>query len=437
MSETELVPRRIAHRRAQPVAEASAVQSIEARRENTQTLEAPARVTTSVASRSKPDWVELTPSSFSSIFARLFARTAVQFSETAWLATGNRAKATLLRFTSHIVILAVVVGAVIIAGSAHPQRVLAGNVINSVQKPVAADETFIGQGGPIVIDQLSVSPMANPFTIVPNRPRKDIVVYTVQPNDVLSQIAARYGLKPETILWANTDLLHDNPDYLTPGMQLKIPPVDGIVYTVQDGDTVDSIAKKYKTTSDAIYTDGALWNQLTPGQQPAVGATLIVPGGSRDFVIVSLVSQSPSFSNSPANSGFCTGTTPGLVGTGTFIWPIAQHWVSGYNFAPWHPGIDLAAHTGDSVYAIDNGVVTYAGWNNSGYGNLVVIDHGNGWISYYAHNSVIVVSCGQAVTQGEVISAAGSTGHSTGPHLHFEAHFNDVPQNPFNVLPPP
>jgi murein DD-endopeptidase MepM/ murein hydrolase activator NlpD len=180
-----------------------------------------------------------------------------------------------------------------------------------------------------------------------------------------------------------------------------------------------------------------LWNQLTPGQQPAVGATLIVPGGSRDFVIVSLVSQSPSFSNSPANSGFCKGTTPGLVGTGTFIWPIAQHWVSGYNFVPWHPGIDLAAHIGDSVYAIDSGVIIYAGWNNSGYGNLVVIDHGNGWISYYAHNSVILVSCGQAVTQGEVISAAGSTGHSTGPHLHFEAHFNDVPQNPFNVLPPP
>ncbi len=341
------------------------------------------------------------------------------------------------RFTSHIVILAVVLGAVVIAGIAHPQRALAGNTINSAQKPVAADQAFLGEGGPILIDQLSISAMANPFTIVPNRPRKDIVVYTVQPNDVLSQIAARYGLKPETILWANTDLLHDNPDYLTPGMQLKIPPVDGIVYTVQDGDTVDSIAKKYKTTSDAIYTDGALWNQLKPGQQPAVGATLIVPGGSRDFVIVNLIAQSSSFSNNQANSGFCKSTAPGSAGTGTFIWPIAQHWVSGYNFAPWHPGIDLAAHIGDSVYAIDSGVIIYAGWNNSGYGNLVVIDHGNGWVSYYAHNSVIVVSCGQTVTQGEVISAAGSTGHSTGPHLHFETRFNGVPQNPFNVLPPP
>jgi LysM repeat protein len=435
MSETELAPRRIAHRRAQPLAEASAAKSIDARRENTHTPEAPARVTTSVASGSNPDWVELTPSSFNSIIARLFARTIVQFGETAWLATGDRAKATLLRFTSHIVILAVVLGAAVIAGTAPTQRVLAGNTINSVQKPVAVDETFIGEGGPIVIDQLSVSPMANPFTIVPNRPRKGIVVYTVQPNDTLSQIAYLYGLKPETVLWANTDVLHDDPHYLTPGMELKIPPVDGIIYIVQSGDTVDSIATKYKATADAIYTDGALWNQLQPGQLPVVGSVLIVPGGSREFQIVNLVAQ--TFFNSQSNSGFCKNVAPGLIGTGTFIWPIQQHWVSGNNYAPWHPGIDLAAHTGDQVYAVDNGIVIYAGGNNSGYGNLVVIDHGNGWISYYAHNSIILVTCGQNVTQGTVISAAGSTGRSTGPHLHFETRFNDVPQNPFNVLPPP
>ncbi|HZY43531.1 MAG TPA: LysM peptidoglycan-binding domain-containing M23 family metallopeptidase [Anaerolineae bacterium] len=435
MSEIELVPRRAARRLTQPLVEANLVKSIEARRKNTPTLEASARVTTSVVSVSNTDWVELTPSSFGSLFARLFARTAVQFSGTAWLATGDRAKATMLRFISHIVILAVVLGAAVIAGSTHTPRVLAGNTINSVQRPAAADETFFGEGGPIVIDQLSVSPMANPFTIVPNRPRKDIVVYMVQSNDTLSQIAYLYGLKPETVLWANTDILHDDPHYLTPGMELKIPPVDGIIYTVKAGDTVDDIAKKFKTSADAIYTDGVLWNQLKPGQLPVVGSVLIVPGGSRDFQIVNLVAQ--TFFSSQSSSGYCKNVAPGLIGTGTFIWPIQQHWVSGNNYAPWHPGIDLAAHTGDQVYAVDNGIVIYAGWNNSGYGNLVVIDHGNGWISYYAHNSIILVTCGQNVAQGTVISAAGSTGRSTGPHLHIETRFNDVPQNPFNVLPPP
>lgn len=443
MSETELAPRRAARRSVQPSVEpiVSLIKSTADKRENTSKTESPVQAIQSpvVKPPLRADWVELAPSSFNSVFARIFARIAVWVSEAAWLATGDQAKGTLLRLASHVAIFAVVIGAALIAGGTHsPQVARAGNILSAAPKQSENQAGYVGEGGPIFVDQLVVAPLANPFTIVPNRPRKDIIIYDVQPNDVLSRIAALYGLKPETVLWANTDLLHDNPDFLTPGMQLKIPPVDGIVYTVQAGDTVDGIAQKYKTTADAIYTDGALWNQLKPGQQPSVGMTLIVPGGSRDFV-VSLVAQSssPSFGNVPANSGFCKSTAPGVVGTGTFVWPIAQHWVSGYNFAPWHPGIDLAAHTGDTVYAIDGGVVTYAGWNNSGYGNLVVVDHGNGWISYYAHNSVIVVACGQSVTQGQIVSAAGSTGHSTGPHLHFEMHYNGVPQNPFNLLPPP
>jgi murein DD-endopeptidase MepM/ murein hydrolase activator NlpD len=127
----------------------------------------------------------------------------------------------------------------------------------------------------------------------------------------------------------------------------------------------------------------------------------------------------------------------GLPGTGTFIWPTPKHWVSGNNYAGWHPGIDIAARLGDPIYASDNGVVIYAGWNSWGYGNLVVVEHGNGWQTWYAHNSEIYVGCGQNVYQGSVIAAAGSTGRSSGPHLHFETRFQGTLPNPFNVLPPP
>jgi murein DD-endopeptidase MepM/ murein hydrolase activator NlpD len=409
------------------------MQSMLNRRANPTKPELPTQPIQSPAAPTASDRVELAPLSFNSVFARTFAKVAVWFGEAAWLSTGDQAKKTALRLVSHAVILVVVIGTAILAGGVRLQPALAAAIPDQATKQPADQENFIGEGGPVFFDQLTVAPLANPFTVVPNRPRKDIIIYTVQPNDILSQIAVLYSLKVETILWANTDVLHDDPHNLTPGMSLKIPPVDGIIHTVISGDTVDSLATKYKTTADAIYIDGAAWNNLKPGQQPLVGATLIVPGGSRDFQVASLTAR--VYYTGQADSGFCPST--GAVGSGTFIWPIAQHWTSGYRYAPWHPGIDLAAHTGDQVYAVDSGTVIYAGWNNSGYGNLIVIDHGNGWSSYYAHNSVIVVACGQVVAQGQLISAAGSTGRSSGPHLHFETHFNGVPQNPFNVLPAP
>jgi LysM repeat protein len=438
MSETELAPRRAARRLTQLSAEpAAAMQSMLNRRANTATTELPAQPIQSPVApvRLHTDRVELVPLSFNSVFARTFAKVAVWFGETAWLSTGDQAKKTVSRLTSHLVILIVVIGTTFIAGNAHLQPALAATTPDKATKQPADQENFIGEGGPVFFDQLTVAPLANPFTVVPNRPRKDTIIYTVQPNDILSQIAVLYSLNVETILWANTDILHDDPHNLTPGMALKIPPVDGILYVVQSGDTVDSIAAKYKATADAIYVDGAMWNNLQPGQQPALGAALMVPGGSRDFQIVKPTVS--TYYGGQADSGFCKNETPGTVGTGTFIWPIQQHWRSGFNYAPWHPGIDLAAHTGDTVYAADSGVVTYAGWNNSGYGNFIVIEHNNGWISYYAHNSVIVVSCGQSVAQGQIIAAAGSTGRSSGPHLHFETRLNGVPQNPFGILPPP
>jgi len=275
-------------------------------------------------------------------------------------------------------------------------------------------------------------------SVIPDVPRN----HTVQAGDTLFGIAAIYGLNPETVLWANYDALQDNPHFLKPDMVLNIPPVNGIVYTVKGGDTVQSIAEKYKATADAIYTDGYEWNQLKSGQQPQVGASIIIPGGSREFkswsvTQVASVGSSASARGNQTNSGFCPSAGGGLVGTGTFIWPADKHWLSGTPFTSWHTGIDLAADFGAPIYAADNGVVIYAGWNTWGYGNLVVIDHGNGWQTYYAHNSAIYVGCGQNVFQGNIVAAAGSTGRSTGPHLHFETRFQGTFPNPFTVLPPP
>lgn len=385
----------------------------------------------------------------------------------AWLATSDGGRAAIWRTVSHLVVLAVILSASGLAAFSQPDRAAASrsdggnsggpfdNVVFSVfpaqtQQPAEEEEiiNLTGQGGPILVDQAFVVPLANPYTTIPNRERRGIIRYTVQAGDTLFGIAAMYGLTPETLLWANYDELQDNPHLLKPGMELNIPPVNGIVYVVQAGDTVESIAEAYKATPDAIYTDGFEWNQLKPGQQPPTGATLIIPGGSREFKAwaLSAAENAPQTSSGTDSSGtvvargsvgFCKDITGGLTGTGTFVWPTVKHWVSGNNYAPWHPGLDFAAQLGDPIMASDNGVVVYAGWNNWGYGNLVVIDHGNGWQTWYAHNSAIYVECGQNVFQGSTIAAAGSTGRSTGPHLHFETRFNGTLPNPFNVLPPP
>jgi hypothetical protein len=132
----------------------------------------------------------------------------------------------------------------------------------------------------------------------------------------------------------------------------------------------------------------------------------------------------------------CEGTFIASKGSGGFIWPTDVHALAGRNYSwRWHPGLDLYALYGDPIYAADAGLVVYAGWNSWGYGNMVVIDHGNGWHTLYAHFSEINVSCGQAVGQGEVIGLAGSTGRSTGPHLHFEMRAEGGRVNPWGYLP--
>ncbi len=134
--------------------------------------------------------------------------------------------------------------------------------------------------------------------------------------------------------------------------------------------------------------------------------------------------------------GACGSIGYGAVGTGTFVNPTSETWLSGYDYAPGgnHWGVDYAGKLGNPIVASDAGVVVYSGWNNFGYGNVVVIDHGNGWQTLYAHMNSISVGCGQSVAQGTYLGELGTTGRSSGPHLHFEMMFNGARVNPHEYL---
>ncbi len=281
-------------------------------------------------------------------------------------------------------------------------------------------------------------------TDLPSRPRMQVEKYTVQPGDTVFGIAEKFGLKPETILWANQFTLGDNPHSLRPDQVLNILPVNGAYHRWSAGDGLNGVAKFFGVKpEDIIDFPGNGLNPATIGDlsQPNIeaGAWLVIPGGHREFVNWSMPEiprDNPSVAN-VLGPGACGSIANGAIGAGVFVWPANSHFLSGFDYAPAanHSGIDVDGETGDPTYAVDNGVVVYAGWNNWGYGNVVVINHGNGWQTLYAHLSGIYVQCGQSVYQTNIVGAIGSTGNSTGSHLHFEMMYNGTKVNPHDYLP--
>lgn len=278
-------------------------------------------------------------------------------------------------------------------------------------------------------------------TVIPTRPRVDVMTYTVQLGDSLFSIAYNFGLKPETLLWGNYDILEDNPHLLKPNQVLRILPVNGVYYEWKEGDDLKAVAEEFKAELQAILNYPGNHFDLTQidehGAGILAGTFLIIPGGSRpvkDWGPPAITRTNPA-SARYYGEGSCGEIYEGAIGVGTFVWPTTDHGISGYTFDPVvHPGIDISGAEGNPVYATDSGVIVYAGWSDYGYGYLIVIDHGTGWQSAYAHLSSVAVSCGQSVYQGGFIGGLGNTGNSSGPHLHFELSINGVKVNPLDYV---
>jgi len=286
-----------------------------------------------------------------------------------------------------------------------------------------------------------ISRKINVNTVIPSRPRDDVITYTVNSGDTLFSIAYAYGLKPETILWGNSETLDDNPHLLKPNQVLQVLPVDGIYHMWKEGDRLSAVAAEYKVDSNSIVNYPGNNFDLTQveadGADIDPGTRLIIPGGWRPIKDWGppAITRENAATASYYGEGACGAIYSGAFGTGTFIWPTTDHGVSGYGYDPSvHPAIDIAGSEGNSIFATDSGVIVFAGWSAYGYGLLIVIDHGNGWQSAYAHLSSVGVSCGQSVYQGGYIGALGNTGNSTGAHLHFELLYNGAKVNPLGYV---
>ena len=279
-------------------------------------------------------------------------------------------------------------------------------------------------------------------TNLPSKPRIDVITYVVKEGDTLFGIAAAYGLKPESLLWSNRYILGDNPDNLVPNLKINIPPEDGAIYEWQNGDGLNGVAKFYQVTPQDILNWAG--NRLDPNtigdlSLPNIpsGTMLFIPNGDGGIVdwLPHITRDTPAEATS-FGDGFCGKITEGAVGTGTYSWPTTLKYLSGYDYTSIHHGIDIAGELDNPVYAVDDGVVVYAGWNNSGYGNLLIIDHGDGWQSVYGHLDRILVSCAESVMKNEEVALLGTSGNSSGPHLHFEMRKDGGYVNPWDFLNP-
>jgi murein DD-endopeptidase MepM/ murein hydrolase activator NlpD len=282
----------------------------------------------------------------------------------------------------------------------------------------------------------SINRRANLDTNLPQGFRKTVVDYTIELGDSIFGVSKKYSVKPESILWANYAQLNDDPQMISIGTKLLIPPVDGILYEWQEGDTLNSVSDRFKAKKEDIL----LW----PGNNLDItnpvfqsGALIMIPGGYRalkQWVVAVTASNQAGVNAKISGPGSCT-PVGGAMGSGSFIWPTGhQGQVSGNDYWEGHRALDMMCYQGDAIFASDSGVVIYRGSIGGGYGNLVAIDHGNGWLTLYAHLSSFNVACGQSVSRGQVIAACGNTGNSTGAHLHFEVRKGSSFYNPWQVF---
>lgn len=274
-------------------------------------------------------------------------------------------------------------------------------------KPAGGAEILIEDGSSLVSESgPSNNKDAEPVSTNNGR----IAIYVVREGDTLSQIARMFNVSTNTIVWAN-DI---KKGVISPGQELVILPISGIRYTVEKGDTLKSIAKEFGGDIDEILG----YNHLESNAKLAVGDVIVIPDGE--------ISHSKPTSSGNTSTSNAPSSSPGSS-SGYFIRPtkgVRTQGIHGYN------GIDIGAPAGTPIVAAASGevIISRSGGWNGGYGNYVVISHPNGTQTLYAHNTSNTVSAGEYVQQGQVIGYVGSTGKSTGNHLHFEVR---GARNPF------
>jgi murein DD-endopeptidase MepM/ murein hydrolase activator NlpD len=276
----------------------------------------------------------------------------------------------------------------------------------------------------------------------PTQPRQHVLKYVVQPGDALFTIAEKFDIHPNTIFWANTEVLQDNVHLIQVGTELYILPVNGVYYLSDGTLTFAEIAAQYGVTpGDILYSEYNELENYGPDDIAPEGLHIVVPGGRRDYISwqAPIHTGTESGAANPEGSihpGSCRETYSGTGGSGNYANPLgSQPYRLTNTFAAWHPGLDFAADVADvPIYAAETGVIVFAGWHRDGYGELIIIDHGDGWTTYYGHLATLFVGCGDQVSRGQLIAQMGMTGNASGIHLHFEIRHNDIPQDPRHFI---
>ncbi len=256
--------------------------------------------------------------------------------------------------------------------------------------------------------------------------RTGIEEYIVREGDTVSNIAERFGVSPGTILWENKLGPYD---LIRAGRKLVVLPVSGVSYKVGKGETLEQIAKKFNVEAERI----AEYNEAAAlGKKLAIGANLVIPGG-RPYVAPrpAVPASAPTRLTTRLSTPKSISALPPAPEAGTrLLWPTVSHHINQY-FSLRHTGLDIKGDLSSPLYAADDGVAVTVEYKKTGYGLSVVLDHGNGIRTRYGHASQIFVTQGETVKRGQIIAMMGSTGRSTGPHLHFEVLVAGRRVNPF------
>ncbi len=257
-------------------------------------------------------------------------------------------------------------------------------------------------------------------TIPESRKRSEPFEYTVLPGDTLSSIGNNFKISVDALRYVNNI---KTDDVLSVGQTLTIPPISGLIHKVASGDSLTSIARKYDVPSQAI----ADFNYILDTSRIAVGTELVIPNAKVPQPII-------------VSTGFTTISSGPVTDTGASygwcLWPTTARVIT-QNFSWYHNGVDIAVPSGQGMpplYACAEGIVIRSGWDPFGLGLHVMIDHGNGYQTVYGHMSRLDVGYGERVGKGQTIGAMGSTGRSTGPHIHFIIKYQGVPQDPLNYI---